>query len=130
MPKYSERSLDRLESCHPDLIKLFREVIRYYDCTIIEGHRSSDRQDELFRQGQSKLVGGESKHNHLPSLAVDVIAYPIDWKDTTRAYNFGGYVKGVADLMGIKIRWGGDWDGDNDFKDQTFNDLVHFELIN
>jgi peptidoglycan L-alanyl-D-glutamate endopeptidase CwlK len=27
-----------------------------------------------------------------------------------------------------RIRWGGDWDMDNDLSDNTFNDLVHFEL--
>ena len=31
--------------------------------------------------------------------------------------------------MNIKIRWGGDWDSDNIMKDQTFNDLPHFEII-
>jgi hypothetical protein len=30
--------------------------------------------------------------------------------------------------MNIKIRWGGDWDSDNIMKDQTFNDLPHFQL--
>ena len=34
---------------------------------------------------------------------------------------------GVAAAEGIKIRWGGDWDRDNDLADQSFNDLVHFE---
>lgn len=46
-----------------------------------------------------------------------------------RWYSFGGYVKATADRLGIKIRWGGDWDGDFDFRDQNFNDLPHFELI-
>jgi hypothetical protein len=26
------------------------------------------------------------------------------------------------------LRFGMDWDGDLDFSDQTFDDLVHFEL--
>lgn len=46
-----------------------------------------------------------------------------------RWYIFAGIVKGVALAMGISIRWGGDWDNDNNFDDQTFNDLPHFELI-
>jgi hypothetical protein len=32
-------------------------------------------------------------------------------------------------LMQYDIRWGGDWDRDNDFSDQKLNDLCHFELI-
>jgi hypothetical protein len=30
--------------------------------------------------------------------------------------------------MGIKIRWGGDWDMDTETKDNNFDDLVHFEI--
>ena len=30
--------------------------------------------------------------------------------------------------MGIKLRWGGDWDGDWQTRDNTFDDLPHFEL--
>lgn len=126
---YSIASQGRLNTCHADLQKVFNEVIRYYDCTILEGYRSNETQDELFRKGLSKLKGGQSKHNKSPSLAVDAAPYPINWQDYDRFYYFGGFVKGVAELMGVKIRWGGDWDSDNDFKDQTFNDLVHFELI-
>ena len=61
-------------------------------------------------------------------MALDVCPYPIDWNDKDRFYNFAGLVKGIAISMDIKIRWGGDWDGDNDLKDQTFFDLPHFEL--
>jgi peptidoglycan L-alanyl-D-glutamate endopeptidase CwlK len=53
---------------------------------------------------------------------------PLDWKDMKRFYYLAGIVKAVALARKVKIRWGGDWDGDHDFKDQTFNDLVHFEL--
>ena len=47
-----------------------------------------------------------------------------------RFYNFAGTVQGVAKMLNIKIRWGGDWDSDNDLKDQTLYDLPHFELRN
>jgi len=46
-----------------------------------------------------------------------------------RFYDFGGYVLGSAERLGVPLRWGGDWDRDHDvFDDQTFQDLVHFEL--
>ena len=128
-PKFSNKSKEKLESCHPDLQKLFGEVIKNYDCTIIEGFRSNERQEELFHQGQSKLRAGKSKHNCNPSLAIDVVPYPIDWKDKIRFYHFVGYVKGIADQLNIKIRCGADWDNDNNLHDQTFFDLPHFELI-
>lgn len=68
-------------------------------------------------------------HNKTPSLAVDVAPWPIDWNDKNRFYHFAGRVQGIAQMFNIKIRWGGDWDSDNDLKDQNFYDLPHFELV-
>ena len=129
MPKFSVRSQQKLETCHPDLQLLFNEVVKIFDCSILCGTRSEDEQDELFRQGMSKVRYPDSKHNHTPSLAVDVAPYPIDWKDSKRFYYFAGHVLGIAHSMGIKLRHGGDWDSDKDIKDQSFYDLPHFELI-
>jgi peptidoglycan L-alanyl-D-glutamate endopeptidase CwlK len=130
MFKYSVQSKNNLATCHQDLQKLFNEVIKNYDCSILQGWRSNEEQEELFKAGRSKLRAKQSKHNKNPSLAVDVVPYPVDWDDKDRFYHFAGYVKGVADTMGIKIRWGGDWNNNNSFDDQTFDDLPHFELIN
>lgn len=129
MPKFSAASESRLSTCHYKLQDLFNEVVKKYDCSVIEGYRSSERQEELYRQGKSKVQAGDSKHNFSPSLAVDVAPYPIDWEDKNKFYHFVGYVRGVASQMGIEIRCGADWDGDFDLKDQTFFDLPHFELI-
>lgn len=129
MPNFSNRSQEKLNSCHIDLQKIFNVVIQNYDCTILEGHRSDEKQDELFRQGKSQLRAGQSKHNQNPSMAVDVAPYPINWNDRVKFYHFVGYVKATADQLGIKIRCGADWDNDNDLHDQTFFDLVHFELL-
>lgn len=49
-------------------------------------------------------------------------------KDVARWYYFGGFVLGTAEEMDIDIRWGGDWDGDRDLDDQSFDDLPHFEV--
>jgi hypothetical protein len=38
-------------------------------------------------------------------------------------------LRGIAHEMGVKIRWGGDWDSDGEIKDNSFDDLVHVELI-
>ena len=127
MPRFSTISATRLSDCDPLLIALFNYVIMFWDCSIIEGHRSSTRQLDLYEQGLTRVK--VSKHNSLPSQAVDVAPYPINWNDIDRFYMFGGFVLGVAAVMGIKIRWGGDWDGDTELGDQEFNDLVHFELV-
>lgn len=125
--KFGNTSLEKLSTCDKRLQALFEIVVQEYDCTILEGHRSIERQAQLYASGKSRVK--LSKHNTDPSLAVDVAPFPVDWNDKERFISFGSYVKGLAYGMGVKIRWGGDWDGDWDMHDQTFNDLVHFELI-
>jgi peptidoglycan L-alanyl-D-glutamate endopeptidase CwlK len=127
--KFSERSLRNLEECHPDLQEIFLELINHFDCAVIEGFRGEYEQNKAFFEGKSKLKYPESKHNQRPSLAIDVVPWPIDWKDRERFVYMAGMVKGIAFSNHINIRWGGDWDGDNDLFDQTFFDLPHFELI-
>ena len=128
MPSFGTRSKSNLDSAHKDLQTLFNEVIKHYDCSVICGYRNETDQNKAYHDGRSSLKFPQSKHNSLPSRAVDVVPYPIDWKDTKRFYHFGGYVLGISTLLNITIRWGGDWDSDYIFSDQTFNDLVHFEL--
>tara|TARA_R100001594_G_scaffold24002_1_gene46947 strand:+ start:15690 stop:16082 length:393 start_codon:yes stop_codon:yes gene_type:complete len=126
MPRFGKKSRERLASCEKDLQMLFNEVVKTFDCTVTQGHRSVKEQEKLYKEGKTKVKFG--KHNHSPSIAVDVTPYPVDYENTDRHYYFGGYVLGIAEEMGLDIRWGGDWDGDRETKDQTFNDLVHFEL--
>lgn len=129
MPAFGTRSRSRLETCHPDLKRLFYAVVREFDCSVLCGYRDRDKQDRYFEEGKSKLKFPDSKHNKMPSMAIDIAPYPIDWDDINRFYYFAGYVKGKAEELGIKVRWGGDWDSDTEVKDQTFNDLPHFELV-
>jgi len=129
MPKYSQRSLGQLWKADIRLQLIFNKLIVYFDVTILESHRNATDQEEMFNSGKSKLLFPKSKHNHFPSKAVDVAPYPIDWKNKERFYFMAGIVKAIAEGMGIKIRWGGDWDRDNHFDDQTFNDIGHFEVV-
>ena len=129
MYKYSPRSRENLESCHPKLQMLFNKVIKHWDCSIIEGHRGQERQDQLFAQKKSKLKWPQGKHNTNPSRAVDVMSYPIDWNDNEMNIAFGHFVMGMATGMGIKLRWGGDWNGNRRTSDERFFDSPHFELL-
>lgn len=129
MPEYSKKSQKKLDTCHPDLQTLFTEVIKYVDCTILDGNRNKTRQNFLYNMGRSRVMYPDSKHNESPSSAIDAVPYPINWNDLSRFYYFGGIVMGIAFKMGIPIRWGGDWDRDMEVKDQNFNDLPHFELL-
>jgi peptidoglycan L-alanyl-D-glutamate endopeptidase CwlK len=135
MYKYSKKSQANLDSCHKDLQIIFAEVLKYIDHSVLNGHRDEAAQEKYFKEGLTKLRYPHSKHNQIPSLAVDVAPYPVDWDAINRFYFFGGYVCGVAERLKRDgaishiLRWGGDWDCDRIFKDQTFNDLVHFELV-
>lgn len=135
MPAYSASSKAKLETCDPRLQAVFNRVIKFFDCTIIEGHRGEAAQNAAFAAGNSKLKWPNGKHNSLPSKAVDVapVEYQnrkavIDWKDVQRLCFFAGQVMATAREMGITLRWGGDWDGDTELKDNSFDDLVHFEI--
>lgn len=131
MPKFSNRSQDRLSQCHPLLQELFNYIIQYFDCTIITGHRGREEQNDKFNRGLSKVKWPNSKHNTYPSRAVDAAPFidgQVSW-DSEQCYYFSGFVMGVAKAKGINIRSGSDWDRDNNISDQSFNDLVHFELI-
>lgn len=129
MPSFSEASARRLAQCDPRLQRLFNEAVKHFDCTVITGHRGKAEQEEMVRTGRSKVHWPDGKHNTVPSLAADVAPYPIDWEDRERFTLFAGFVKGLAVSMGIKIRWGGDWDGDTEVLDNGFDDLPHFELM-
>lgn len=141
MPGFGARSLAQLQTCHPQLITLFAAVVEVHDCTILEGHRSAARQSELVAKGASKTH--DSRHFALPSLAVDVAPYPIEWPDQMlpsastevmrrkawgRWYLFAGVVFATAHRLSIPVRWGGAWAGGMDPRGNRFDDLVHWEL--
>ena len=128
MPRFGRTSKKRLETCGEELQTLFKEVVKHFDCSVLVGYRGRNEQNTAFNSGHSKVKWPNGKHNKRPSFAVDVAPYPIDWDDRERFIYFGGFVKGCAFRMGIPLRWGGDWDSDNQLTDNKFDDLVHFEL--
>jgi len=138
MPQFGQQSVRNLYECEQPLIDLFEEVVKHYDCSVIEGARSQEEQDKLFHAGKSKLRWPYSKHNTVEgqpqSRAVDVIPYPgvlngiSIWQDLNRFYHFVGFVVGIAAHMKIPIRCGADWNGDHNLS-QTFVDLPHIELL-
>ena len=135
MPKFSNNSFSKLATCHMDLQVLFYEVIKSFDCQILEGYRSQEGQERAFETWHTQLHWPDGKHNKQPSMAVDVAPYPVDWKNTKRFYWFAGYVMGIAQKLKDEgkithvVRFGGDWDRDTDIDDQKFMDIVHFELL-
>ena len=128
MPKFGKSSLKRLATCDKRLQRVFNEVIKYIDCSVLEGHRGEERQNKLCEEGKSKVRFPDGRHNAMPSRAVDVTPYPVDWNDRERQTLFAGFVLGLARGMGYTLRWGGDWDFDWEVNDNKFDDFPHFEV--
>ncbi len=136
MPKFSQESFSKLSTCHIDLQTLFYEVIKHFDCKILEGHRNQVEQDRVFTDGKSKLKWPDGKHNATPSIAVDVCPYPVpDFKNLSDFVFFGGFVMGIASMLKDQnkithaIRYGADWKNNQRISDEKFIDAVHFELV-
>jgi peptidoglycan L-alanyl-D-glutamate endopeptidase CwlK len=136
MPAYSKKSIERLSQAHEDLVTLANEVIKYFDCTCTTGYRNKEDQNKAFKDGYSDKKYPESKHNKIPSEAIDLVPYEgkLDYNEL-QCYYFSGIVKMIAiklyeeGKITHKIRSGSDWDMDNDVNDQKLKDPCHFEII-
>jgi peptidoglycan L-alanyl-D-glutamate endopeptidase CwlK len=76
--KLSQRSLDRLEGVHPDLVAVVKEAINLtrVDFGVTCGTRTVEEQEKLVAAGKSQTMNSK----HLPqedgySHAVDLVAY-------------------------------------------------------
>ena len=128
----NKTSLDKLSTCHPDLIKLAHAVNEVYPIQIICGVRGEKEQNEALERGASKKKFPESKHNINPgkgryqSHALDAVPDPdrnpatIDWKNLEAFAIMCEVFAQKADELGIKIRQG------RYFK---FRDFPHQELM-
>ena len=132
MPQFSQRSLDRLSTVHPDLQTLFQIVIKYWDCSIVCGIRTEEEQKKLYAQGRTEsgnivtnADGVTNKSRHQSGNAVDVIPYPEGY-DEEELHNFGYFVIGVATMLKSygaidkDVIWGGLW--------KSFSDKPHWEI--
>jgi len=137
-----------LSQAHPDFTSIAEELIKIIDFSTDNSHRNKRYQDQAFAAGRSKVQFPNSKHNTSPSNAIHFNPWPIMWPDNLyeldpekaakmlgRFYLLSGIVIGVSSqlynqgIISTRIRWGGDWDGDGDILDQTFDDLTHFERM-
>lgn len=119
-------STKALDTAHPKLQRLIREVDkrlskrRMLDLTVVCGHRGQADQEKAFAEGKSTKHWPESKHNTLPSNAVDVAPYPTDWNDRESFALLVGYILAVANDIDIEVDVGALW--------KKFPDLPHVEL--
>ena len=141
-------SRSHLNQSHSDFTIIAEELIKIIDFSTDNSHRNQRVQDQAYAAGRSKVQFPNSKHNTSPSNAIHFNPWPIIWPDNWysadaekaakilgRFYLLSGIVVGISyglykeGKITSRIRWGGDWDGDGDILDQTFDDLTHFERM-
>lgn len=151
----SLKQLDTVES----VLNLLAERALYIagsigkDFSVIEGHRSPERQLKLYEDGKTQLTGG-GKHNFFPSKALDFVPYHSIEKTLTGnpaqiqslASKYGKSFETMNALImaefhviamcfiqaasefDVEITWGGDWNRDGSSFDTNFMDWGHIEL--
>ena len=118
--QFSQRSLDRMQRVHPDLIIVMKRALSKspIDFAVIEGRRTLARQKELVARGASKTLNSR----HLTGHAIDVV--PLDNGSVSWAWplyhQLAPVIKQAAADLGVAIEWGGDW--------RTFKDGPHWQL--
>lgn len=129
-PLLGTGSIERLKDVHPLLRTVIFEAIKLYDFTVVWGYRGKAAQDVAYESGASKQPWPTSKHNSIPSLAVDLAPWPAVYDAHPLDFAFmAGVVATVAQQLRIDVRWGGDWNMNLTSKDENFKDLGHFELL-
>ncbi len=136
MPRFSHRSLGRLDTADNDLQIVAHEAIKYVDFSVRFGYRDPALQFELFQSG--RVLRGDkwvlvnkklwktncdgykilSDHNADPSKALDLVPYPYP-KDRIDLINEFFYLAGIVMGLAAKLRaegiiqnrifWGGRW---------------------
>lgn len=155
MPSFGKKSTQVRDTLHPLLAELCDRVVSYRDITLLRGYSGKDEQNALYAAGASTKQWPHSKHNRNPAEAIDASPWPIpedwgnlsgqtlhainlDWKERVKFYEMIAVFEFCWQQMldaypelrnQYRLRFGKDWDGDGDYRDQKFDDLPHVELI-
>ncbi|WON77567.1 M15 family metallopeptidase [Serratia sp. UGAL515B_01] len=129
MFRFSKRSEENLKGVNPALVKVVRRAIELttVDFMVIEGLRTQERQRQLVRNGTSQTLSSR----HLTGHAVDcapLVKGSIPWNDKSKFKAVSDAMFTAAKELGVKIRWGGDWNENGRSDDEKFYDGPHFEL--
>lgn len=158
---FSESSQKQLDTLHLDLQLIMTEAIKRceVDFALTEGYRSPEKQFEYYKKGRRPDSNGRwivvnrrniitnvdgyrvvGKHNHYPSIAVDIAVHVPGKPELTYDLSHLSFVAGsimrIAEQLydegkiTHKLRWGGDWNANGDFTDTTLPDKPHFEIYN
>lgn len=133
------KSQMRLAGVHPRLITVVERAIMLtrQDFMVLEGVRTPERQKQLYAQGRTApgdIVTWTLNSNHFihPETgyghAVDLVPYPVDWETPAKFDAIALAMFQAASELGVKLRWGADWDRDGRPREKGESDSPHFEL--
>lgn len=129
MPIFGVQSKKQLALTLPQLQLVLKEAIQHFDFKILDATRGRAMQEKAFRQGHSKVHFGESAHNWMPSLAVDLFPAPYDWDDSQSFKELYHVMMAASKKVGVMIRSGLDWNMDGLGPHDTDDwDGGHYEL--
>ena len=135
MYSFGKRSKEALNTCHPDLQTVLHRVIQHMDFSVIEGLRTTEKQQEYYDNGKSQLDGINRLSWHQDrfgdgfSRAVDIVPF-ADGKQQWEDY---GLYRRLAKLMfnewqellklgrvNHRLEWGNHW--------TSFQDRPHWQI--
>lgn len=133
--KFGEKSGKNYSTLSLKLRKIADRTLGYgvMDFSIDCGYRDQGEQNRLFELRRSKVRWPNSKHNHLPSKAMDCVPFVAGRSSWNKLHCcvLAGLILAAAREEGKLLRWGGNWDMDSEpITDQDFQDLAHFEEVN
>ena len=107
--KLSQRSIDKLEGVHPDMVKCVTSAIEWskVDFGVICGLRTEAEQKELVAKGASQTM----RSKHLEGLAVDLMAYcgsRASW-ELNLYDDIADAMAKAAKTHNVPIKWGAAW---------------------
>ena len=129
MNKASNRTKNNLYGVHHKLIMLvgYALAISEQDFFVNEGLRTTEKQQEYFKNGRSQLDGIDKKSKHQLGRAIDI--YYTGWKNTDSIKDprwekvYKAFRIAAANLH-INIVFGANW---NSFKDNPHIELAKGE---
>lgn len=152
-------SKSRVATVKPSLRRVVEEAAatapKELDFTVLEGVRS--REQMMINYGKGRTIPQvvakgippqyakpnlakvtwlnnpfKSSHAAGPdglSKAVDLAPWPIDWSNMARFTALAEHVLATAKRLGVKIRWGRDWNMNGRYGEKGETDGPHFELV-
>ena len=131
MFKLSQRSLNKLDGVHPDLVAVVKRAIEITDVDfgVTYGVRTVEEQEKLVASGRSQTM--KSKHliqDTGYSHAVDLVAYngsDVVWEINVYD-NICDAMARAADELEVPVKWGAAWsEGDIRFYEDTAEDAMN-----